>query len=164
MDKYKTCCFSGHRQICAEHFFRLPELMQDLLDTLVDKGFRRFKTGGAIGFDTLAALKCLELKKKYPEFNITLELCLPCRDQTTGWSEQDKSVYGFILARADKVNYEYESYTKGCMYARNRRLVDGSDVCITYLSSQKGGTAYTCSYAAEKGVRVINLYEKLMNG
>ena len=162
MDNYKTCCFSGHRQICAEHFIRLPELMQTLLDTLVAKGFRRFKTGGAIGFDTLAALKCLELKKKYPELNITLELCLPCRDQMNGWSEQDKSVYRFILERADKVSYECESYTKGCMYARNRRLVDGSELCVAYLSSQKGGTAYTCSYAEQKSVRVINLYERLI--
>ncbi len=162
MDNSKTCCFTGHRQICAEHFMRLPELLTELLDTLVDKGFRHFKTGGAIGFDTLAALKCLELKNKYPECSITLELCLPCKDQTNGWREQDKAVYRFVLERADKVSYEFENYTSGCMYARNRRLVNGSDLCISYLSSQKGGTAYTCSYAEQKGVRVINLYERLI--
>ena len=141
---------------------RLPELLTRLLDTLVAKGFCHFKAGGAIGFDTLVALKCLELKKKYPELPITLELCLPCKDQTSGWSEQDKSVYRFVLERADKVSYEYESYTKGCMYARNRRLVDGSDLCVCYLASEHGGTAYTVSYAAQKGVRTLNLYEKLL--
>ena len=164
MDNYKSCCFTGHRQICAEHFMRLPELLSGLLDSLVADGYRNFKAGGAIGFDTLAALKCLELKNKYPDLSITLELCLPCRDQTLGWSEQEKSAYRFVLERADKVYYESESYTSGCMFARNRRLVDGSDTCIAYLSTNKGGTAYTCSYAKDKGVRVINLYDRLKNG
>ncbi|MBR2387903.1 MAG: DUF1273 family protein [Clostridia bacterium] len=162
MDKIKTCCFSGHRQICDEHLIRLPECLTVLLDSLIKKGFRHFKTGGAIGFDTIAALKCLELKNKYPDLSVTLELCLPCRDQTLGWSEMEKSAYRFILQRADKVSYESDVYTKGCMHARNRRLVNGSDVCVCYLSTDKGGTAYTCSYAKEKGVEVINLYERLI--
>ena len=164
MDDFKTCCFSGHRQICDEHLMRLPETLSSLLDSLVKKGFRHFKVGGAIGFDTIAALKCLELKNKYPELSITLELCLPCRDQTLGWSEMEKSAYRFVLERADKISYECDSYTKGCMLARNRRLVDGSDLCISYLASQHGGTAYTCSYARQNGVKVINLYERLING
>ncbi len=162
MDKIKTCCFSGHRQICDEHLIRLPECLTVLLDSLIKKGFRHFKTGGAIGFDTIAALKCLELKNKYPDLSVTLELCLPCRDQTLGWSEMEKSAYRFILERADKVSYESDVYTKGCMHARNRRLVNGSDVCVCYLSTDKGGTAYTCSYAKKKGVEVINLYERLI--
>ena len=162
MDKIKTCCFSGHRQICDEHLIRLPECLTVLLDSLIKKGFRHFKTGGAIGFDTIAALKCLELKNKYPDLSVTLELCLPCRDQTLGWSEMEKSAYRFILERADKVSYESDVYTKGCMHARNRLLVNGSDVCVCYLSTNKGGTAYTCSYAKEKGVEVINLYERLI--
>ena len=164
MDNFKTCCFSGHRQISNEHIILLPEALSSLLDSLVKKGFRHFKAGGAIGFDTIAALKCLELKKKYPELSITLELCLPCREQTLGWSEMEKSAYHFVLERADKVRYESDVYTTGCMYARNRRLVDGSDLCVAYLSIDKGGTAYTCSYAMQKGVEVINLYEHLTNG
>ena len=140
---------------------RLPELLDRVLENLVKNGFRTFRTGGAVGFDTLCALKCLELKKKYPELSITLELCLPCRNQTDGWSEQEKNVYSFILKAADKVTYEQELYTAGCMHARNRRLVDGASACVAYLSSHSGGTAYTCNYAAEKGVRVINLFTML---
>ena len=161
MKDFKICCFSGHRRISAEHFMRLPALLDRVLDELVNDGFRTFRAGGAVGFDTLCALKCLELKKKYPELNITLELCLPCRNQTEGWSEQEKSVYNFVVRAADKITYEQELYSSGCMHARNRRLVNGADACVAYLSSRSGGTAYTCSYAAEKGVRVINLYRML---
>ena len=161
MNDFKICCFSGHRRISAEHFMRLPELLDRVLDELVKRGFRTFRAGGAIGFDTLCALKCLELKKKYPDLDITLELCLPCRNQTDGWSEQEKSAYNFVLSRADKVTYEQERYTSGCMFARNRRLVQGSHACVVYLSSRSGGTAYTCNYAAEQGVKVINLAKML---
>lgn len=161
MNNFKICCFSGHRRISAEHFMRLPELLDKVLDELVKKGFYTFRAGGAIGFDTLCALKCLELKKKYPDIPIRLELCLPCRNQTDGWGEQDKAVYNFVLSRADKVTYEQDTYTAGCMHARNRRLVDGADACVTYLASSSGGTAYTCNYARENGVRVINLLNML---
>ena len=161
MDDFKSCCFSGHRYISAEHFMKLPELLDQTLERLVNDGFRHFKTGGAIGFDTLCALKCLDLKKRHPSLSITLELCLPCRDQTLGWTDHDKAAYNFVLSRADKVFFEYEKYTSGCMYKRNRRLVDGSDVCVTYLASSSGGTAYTCNYARSKGVRIINLRNML---
>ena len=105
--------------------------------------------------------KLCELEKKYPELTIKLELCLPCRNQTDGWGEQDKAVYNFVLSRADKVTYEQDTYTAGCMHARNRRLVDGADACVTYLASSSGGTAYTCNYARENGVRLINLLNML---
>ena len=161
MNDRKTCCFTGHRSISSAHFLLLPKQLDILLDSLVSHGFRHFKTGGAVGFDTLAALKCLELKKKYPSLPIYLELCLPCRDQTNGWSDKEKHVYNFVVSQADKVSYMQESYSVGCMYARTRKLVDGSDLCIAYLSTDKGGTAYTCNYAKQKGVRVINLYDHL---
>ena len=161
MERYKTCCFSGHRRICDEHFMRLPELLTRLLDTLVEKGFRHFKAGGAIGFDTLVALKCLELKKKYPDLGITLELCLPCKDQTRGWSELCVRTYNYCLERADKVTYISEKYYSGCMLERDRRLVDGADVCIAYCTKSHGGTYYTCSYAQKSGVEVVNIAKKL---
>lgn len=157
----KTCCFTGHRNICGEHFKKLPELLDSLFEQLVANGFRHFKTGGAIGFDALCALKCLEIKEKHPDLNITLELCLPCKDQTRTWSEQEKAVYKFILSKAEHVTYEQDKYAAGCMSARNRRLVDGSDLCVAFLSSKRSGTAYTCNYALSMGVKVINLFEHI---
>ena len=161
MNDFKICCFSGHRRIPADKIMKMPALLDRVLDELVKNGFRTFRTGGAIGFDTLCALKCLELKKKYPELKVKLELCLPCRNQTDGWSEQEKSAYNFVLRNADKVTYEQELYSAGCMHARNRRLVNGAHTCVTYLSSNTGGTAYTCNYAKENGVEVINLFNML---
>ncbi len=53
--------------------------------------------------------------------------------------------------------YTSQEYTKGCMFKRNRHLVDNSSVCICYLTKNNGGTAYTVDYAEKQGLEVINL-------
>lgn len=53
----------------------------------IENGYRYFGEGGALGFDTVAALTVLELKSVYPD--IKLILVLPCKKQTRGWSETD---------------------------------------------------------------------------
>ena len=46
------------------------------------------------------------------------------------------------------------------MQKRNRHLVDNSSLCISYLTSDSGGTAYTVDYAKANGLKVINLAEQ----
>ncbi len=155
----KICCFTGHRHIHANDIVRIPELLDGVLENLIRDGVRIFRAGGAVGFDTVCALKVLEKKNKYPD--VTLELCLPCKDQTQTWSERDAHIYNYILEHADRVRYAREKYTPGCMHERNRMLVDGSDHCIAFCSSSHGGTAYTCAYALSKQVELINLYDMM---
>ena len=157
----KVCCFSGHRVISPELVVQLPALLDSKLSSLIENGFSTFKAGGAIGFDMICALKVLEMKKRYPSHNIRLELCLPCPEQSAFFRETDKEIYNYVLAHADSISYAEKVYVSGCMFRRNRMLVDGSDLCLSYLASKKGGTAYTVSYAKEKGVEVVNLYDVL---
>ena len=153
-----TVCFTGHRNIDKKDAFLIPSELKKVLESLISQGARRFKAGGAMGFDTVAALCVLELKEKYPD--ITLELMLPCRDQTRGWNDDCQKVYEYIRAHSSRVEYVTDSYTNWCMHERNRRLVNGSQVCIAYLTESRGGTAYTYAYALEKGLEVINIAEK----
>ena len=67
------------------------------------------------------------------------------------------AVYEEIKSQADKVVYTSHDYFRGCMFKRNRHLVNGSSVCIAYLTQEKGGTAYTVNYAQQNNVQVINL-------
>ncbi len=60
-------------------------------------------------------------------------------------------------AQADKVVYTSQEYTRGCMFKRNRYLVDNSGVCVCYLARDAGGTAYTVNYAKRQGLEIINL-------
>ena len=155
----KTCCFTGHRTIAPTTRTHLAALLHQTLEALVKDGFCEFRTGGARGFDTLAAISVLALREKYP--NVRLCLYLPCRDQTKDWPFGEHMLFEEILSRADEVHYLTPTYQKGCMHARNRALVDGSDLCIAYLTENRGGTLYTCSYALKQGVALRNLYDEL---
>ena len=150
-----TVCFTGHRTIAYTDRKWLPEQTEKIIRQLIAAGADRFRAGGAIGFDTVAELKVLELKAEFPQ--IRLELILPCRDQTKKWQEHDRYIYGLILERADSVQYVSQEYTPTCMLDRNRVLLSGSDVCIAYLTRSTGGTAYTVRNAQQQGVRVIRL-------
>jgi uncharacterized phage-like protein YoqJ len=155
--KEKTACFTGHRTIPMLKKWKIEKKLKETLEALIDNGYCYFGAGGALGFDTIAAQTVLGLKKKHPE--IKLILVLPCKNQTRGWEEKDVSVYEIIIEQADKVVYTQEHYDRGCMFKRNRHLVDNSSVCVAYLTEEKGGTAYTVNYANQKGVKVINIAE-----
>lgn len=150
-----TCCFTGHRRISKDEVKEVKTRLKHTISAAIDQGYLYFGAGGALGFDTLAALTVLELKKKY--LNIKLILVLPCINQTKGWSKRDVEVYEQIKSRCDKYVYTSENYFNGCMQKRNRHLVDNSSLCICYLTENRGGTAYTVNYARQKGLKVINL-------
>ena len=155
--KEKTVCFTGHRTIPMLKKWKIEKKLKETLEALIDNGYCYFGAGSALGFDTIAAQTVLGLKKKHPE--IKLILVLPCKNQTRGWEEKDVSVYESIIEQADKVVYTQENYDRGCMFERNRHLVDNSSVCVAYLTEEKGGTAYTVNYANQKGVKEINIAE-----
>ncbi len=155
MLKEKTVCFTGHRKIAIEQQMIVADRLHSLIEKLILDGFTQFIAGGALGFDTLAALSVLSLKEKYPQAKLIL--ALPCVTQTNGWSTEDILVYEQIKQHADQVVYVSQKYTRGCMFKRNRYLVDHSSVCVAFLTENKGGTAYTAEYARQKGLQVINL-------
>ncbi len=153
------CCFTGHRVLPRERLGELSELMDRALSSMIHQGVRDFRTGGALGFDTLAALKVLDLRERYGD--VRLHLYLPCRDQDERWSERDRQIYRGILERADDALCLHEAYTRGCMLARNRAMVKDSAYCIAFCTEERGGTAYTVRYAKAQGVPVINLADYL---
>lgn len=151
-----VCCFTGHRDISIRHADCIVDVLDDTLNKLIDSGVTVFRAGGALGFDTLVALKVLEMKSNYPQ--LSLHLCLPCKDQTARWEDYDKKVYDYILSKADSVSYVSDKYRRGCMLARNRQLADGADFCVSYCNKDTGGTAYTVNYAKKHNVKIINVF------
>ena len=155
----KICCFTGHRTVPSDIAPALIRLLDRKLEALAKEGYTQFRAGGARGFDTIAALRVLALQERYPQCR--LHLILPCRDQSKFWRVGEQALFRDILEKADRVKYVAYTYTSTCMYARNRALVDGSDLCIAYLSENRGGTLYTCSYAIKTGVALYNLADDL---
>ncbi|MDR0905250.1 MAG: SLOG family protein [Oscillospiraceae bacterium] len=138
----------------------MPELTRRLEETitgLIRRGVVCFGSGGAIGFDTLAAQAVLKQRETNPA--VKLIMVLPCREQDAKWSASDKREYKRLLDSADKVVCLAEHYYDGCMAKRNLHLVENSGVCVAYMKHGRSGTAQTVRLARERGLTVVNLAE-----
>ncbi len=151
--KNQSCCFTGHRIIPPEDMSVLCQWLIETIEELISHGITRFFSGGAIGFDMLAAEAVLFLKEKYPD--ISLHIIVPCENQDVKWSDTNKKRYCRIKSRADEVKCLSPVYYNGCMQVRNRYMVDNSSVCVAYLTKSTGGTAATVKYAKSENLRCI---------
>ncbi len=154
----KTCCFTGHRNIPLRESLGARWRLREEISRLAAKGVDTFLAGGAVGFDTLAAQEVLRVRAEGLA-NLHLVLVLPCLGQESRWSQRDAAIYRSLLRQADEVIYTGDVYTRGCMFTRNRYLVDHSAYCLCYLAEEatRGGTAYTVNYAQRKGLEILNL-------
>lgn len=150
-----TCCFTGHRKLPANKIEYIIRRLNEEIERLIKEGVTIFLSGGATGFDQLAA--SLIAAKKEMGYDIRLELALPCRDQDKKWSEKQKDLYRYLIESADEVNYISETYTDGCMKKRNFYMVDHSAYCICALLNDISGTGQTVRYAQRKKLRIINV-------
>ena len=150
-----ACCFTGHRFIDPAVAPVLTTKLKEAISSLAQEGYTDFLAGGALGFDTLAALALLALRKDHPQLRLTI--VVPCEGQTRGWPPEQVEIYQFILSQADARVYTAKTYFRGCMQKRNRYLVEHSATCICYLTKPTGGTAYTVQYAKGRGLSVLNL-------
>lgn len=147
-----TCCFTGHRTLSGSEREQILSVLTEKIEELINTGIAVFINGGALGFDTLAALAVLGLKNKYP--NIKLKIYVPHAEQSALWSEDNKRVYNYILSRADEVKILSGKNYTGCMHERNRRMVDDSDCVIAYVKKTSGGSYYTAAYALSNDKKV----------
>lgn len=150
-----VCCFTGHRTV-GENFDE--KKFDSILRKLIEKGVDTFICGGALGFDTIAAKKVLELKKELPQ--IKLHIYAPCKNQANRWSFMQKMTYNKIIDKADYVDMPDMPYFEGCMKIRNFKMVDNSSYCVAYYDGTFiSGTGQTVRYAKKKGIEVINILE-----
>lgn len=160
MKREKICCFTGHRVIAEKDLSRVAPLLALVLEELYCRGFRVFRNGGALGFDTIAAIEAIRLKKRHPD--VKLLFYLPCREQCNKWKAKDIKIYKEILAEGDAVSYVSDFYSEFCMQTRNMKLVNDADVCVCYKHpGVGGGTAFTVKYALRNDVEIINLADIL---
>lgn len=152
--KEKTCCFSGHRHLVQEECVDLSLRLREAVEKAIHLGVTDFITGGAYGFDAMAAQEVLYQRQFHP---IRLILALPCPDQTKGWPAQAITEYESIRAQADEEHLLAPSYTNGCMLRRNDWMISQSQYLICYRKTCRGGTAYTVRRATEAGLFIRNL-------
>ena len=151
----KNCSFSGHRKIPAYEKEALQKQLEIVVRKLIDKGVRNFYTGGALGFDTMAAECILKLKNEYSSIKLTV--LVPCPEQPDNWGRGDREHYYDILVKSDKIIYVSDNYSPECMKKRNDALVKNADCLVCFLRNRESGTAYTVKKAAENSLKIIPL-------
>ena len=157
MDKSKTCCFTGHRKLPRERIEQIMKSLDREVERLIGQGVKNFISGGALGFDQMAA--SLIVAKKEMGQDICLIFVLPCKNQDKFWNEAQKGLYHDLLAEADELIYVSEEYSSNCMIKRNRYMVDRSAYCLCALLYPYSGTGQTVRYAQMRGLKIINVAE-----
>lgn len=162
-----SCAFTGHRpksfpwkyDESADACLLLKRVLTREIVKLIDRGVTDFYSGLAEGVDTWAAQIVLELREKNPALNI--HCVLPCRSQAIKWVAVAQKRHQWLQDQADTVICLHEDYYDGCMFDRNRYLVDHTSVLLAvYNGSQRSGTAMTVRYAKKLGREIISIDPK----
>lgn len=154
-NKNHACCFTGHRRLPESKIEGILMRLNQAVDSLIAQGVTDFISGGALGFDQIAA--SLIVSKKERGARIRLVFALPCRNQDACWNAAQKRLYHRLLGEADEIVYVSREYTKDCMKKRNCYMVDRSAYCICAQINSIEGTAHTVRYAKEKNRLILNV-------
>jgi len=163
-EKEKTCCCTGHRPkgFLWNYYDKNQSSQQKYLQTLrglilsvIQRGATHFISGGALGVDMDFTEIVLELRKQNPA--ITLEIAVPCPNQTLKWSQKEKARYQAIIEQADEVNTICDRYTDKCMIKRNLYMVDKSNYVIAVWNGKMKNRTYSTLHYAEKKNKNVDI-------
>lgn len=116
-------------------------------------------TGMAIGVDTVFWEVAAKLRKSNK--NIKIEAAVPFVGQEKKWTEESQKQYKRMLSESDKVTIVSEGgFATYKMMARNRYMVNKSDIVIAVICKETGGTAKCVKYAKEHNKVVIEINPK----
>ena len=94
--KKRSVAFSGHRKLQGNPNRVLPCLLSEVRACYAS-GYRLFYTGGAVGFDMLAAEAVLSEKRNFPD--MSLVVAVPFNGQDALFSQSAKQRYKRILRK-----------------------------------------------------------------
>ena len=97
--KKNTCYFTGHRRLPKDKIGKIVIRLNQEVDNLIGQGVTDFISGGALGFDQIAA--SLIVAKKEMGHDIRLIFALPCRNQDELWNAEQKKLFYGLLGEAD---------------------------------------------------------------
>lgn len=113
-------------------------------------------TGMALGVDTVFWEVAAKLRKSNK--NIKIEAAVPFVGQEKKWTLESQKQYKQMLSESNKVTIVSEGgFATYKMMARNRYMVNKSDIVIAVICKETGGTAQCVKYAKEHNKVVIEI-------
>ena len=162
-EKYMAVAFTGHRpetipyinDFNSDQYFDLQKAIWKEVQRYVNVGYITFYCGAARGADMMCG-EIILAEKETGRSDLQLVCAVPFREQARSWDPMEKLQYYELLRQSDRIVQVCDSYRRGCYHARNRYMVDNSDVLIAIFNGDpKGGTAYTVNYARKKGKEIV---------
>lgn len=132
----KTCCFSGHRTIRADHYDIVAARTEIAIRELILKhNVRFFGCGGAVGYDYLCSSILIKLRETdFPHIKVILIAPAPPAEHQSRWTQEQRDQYAQIWDKFDKKVFISDVATREAYLARNRHMVDNSGTAIVYLT------------------------------
>ena len=144
MEKNKTCCFFGHREVT--HNIR-PNLTAIIENLITGDGVKDFYVGNQGQFDSMVYSVLKELKAKYPQIRYTVVLAyLP--------DEHIKEVYGEDTLFPDGLENVPKKFA---ICKRNDWMIQQSGYAVCYVHKVTGGAAKFREKAKKKGLKICDL-------
>jgi len=152
-----TCCVTGHRPLKIGGYDKTSPLRAAIRANLrkavwmaVERGYRVFISGMAIGVDQDFAEVVLEFRGMYPDLGIKLIAAVPFRGQETKWPHHSQQFYRLLLSEADEVIHVCEpGYAGWKMQERNEWMSNRSSLVIAVYDGTSGGTRNCILYAED---------------
>src|SRR5688572_16517776 len=108
-------------------------------------------SGGALGWDQALAWAADEL-------GIPYTMALPFEDFDCKWPKESRGHLAILMHGAKEVHYVCDpGYAPWKMQARNKWMVDNSDVVLALWNGTTGGTANCIKYAESVKKDIVNL-------
>ena len=144
MDKSKTCCFFGHREVT--HNIR-PKLTAIIEKLITEYSVTEFYVGNQGQFDSMVYSVLKELKAKYSRIRYTVVLAyMP--------DEHIKELYGEDTLFPDGL----ESVPKRfAISKRNDWMIQQSGYAVCYVHKITGGAVKFRDKAEKKGLQIIDV-------
>lgn len=151
----KTCCFVGPRTLPPGIIERITVRLNEEMEALIRQGVTHYLSGGARGFDLVAA--ALVVAKREMGSDLHLHFILPYREYDALWPEREKKLSHDLLSEADTVQYIKDSFRVGCVRNHSRYLVGHSEYCIYAPAGGGRDISQAVRYAGRQGVRLISV-------
>ena len=151
MESVYTVSFFGHRMV-SDPLATEKTLEEIIRSPLASREYVEFLVGRDGEFDQLVASAVLRCKRTVRSDNSSLVWVMPYE---TADCRKNRDAYH---AYYDEIEVAGEgSHYKAAFQARNRAMVDRSDLVIFCVEKQQGGAWQTMAYALRQGKSIYNI-------
>ena len=144
----KACCGFGHRYV----FENLISKLDNAVEEAITQGCELFYTGAMGDFDSLFSSAVRSAKKVYPHIKL-----IGVKPYFTNDINTDKDYYAALYDDIIIPDELAGIHPKAAIKARNRWIIDNSDIVLIYTVRNFGGAYEAKRFAERNGKRLIKI-------